>query len=226
MELKFFDTLTDVTTYVADESIATCQDELDRMGFAQEHLYSDDERREMAARLADIRSAAPLIAHAAKLWESLETAFRTLDGISDRLHYQDGEPVTALETREIDEIYADAVSALADMEALIIKAAPVPSGPSPVALAKAITPFWFSTIHNYDGLELAPVAEYEEKAGTKFCERVDNAKDAQFWSVYGHLREGGVECLEDFKTEQEATAFAEQLLSLFPNLGKFGLIRC
>ena len=112
------------------------------------------------------------------------------------------------------------------MEALIIKASPIPSGPSPIALAKAMTPFWFETIHSYDGLELAPVAEYEDKDGVKYCERVDDPSDAQFWSVYGHLPEGGVQCLEDYDTEQEASAFAEQLLSLFPNLHKHGLVRC
>ena len=69
-----------------------------------------------------------------------------------------------------------------------------------------------------------PVAEYGEKDGSRFCERVDHPKDAQFWSVYGHLPEGGVECFEDFKTEQEANAFAEKLLSMFPNLRKYGLI--
>ena len=100
------------------------------------------------------------------------------------------------------------------------------AGPSPIQLAKAATPFWFETIHGYDGLELAPVAEYEDKDGFKFCERVDDPREAQFWSVYGHLPEGGVECLEDFPTEQEATAFAEHLLSLFPNLRKYGLTRC
>ena len=99
-------------------------------------------------------------------------------------------------------------------------------GPSPIQLAKEATPFWFETIHNYDGLELAPVTEYEDRDGVKYCERVDDPAEAQFWSVYGHLREGGVECLEDFDTEQEAASFAKELLSLFPNLRKYGLTRC
>jgi len=98
-------------------------------------------------------------------------------------------------------------------------------GPSPIGLAKAATPFWFFTIHNYDGLELSPVAEYTDKEGVKFCERVDDASNAHFWSVYGHLPEGGVECFEDFPSEQEALDFANQLLGLFPNLHKHGLMR-
>lgn len=94
---------------------------------------------------------------------------------------------------------------------------------SPVQLAKEVTPWWFQTIRSYDGLEIAPVAEYENKDGSKFCERVDAPEEAHFWSIYGHLTEGGVECLEDFSTEDEALAFAERLLSVYPNLHKYGL---
>jgi hypothetical protein len=119
-----------VTTYAAEEIIAALQDDLERMSFTQDYLYSDEERAEMSARLDDIRTTSSLITHAPDLLESLETAFRILHGISDRLHYEDGEPVTALETRDIEEIYADAVSVLADMEALIIKASPISSGPT------------------------------------------------------------------------------------------------
>lgn len=53
-------------------------------------------------------------------------------------------------------------------------------GPSPIALAKAMTPFWFETIHSYDGLVLAPVSAYQNKDGFKFCERVNNPQEAQF----------------------------------------------
>ena len=99
-------------------------------------------------------------------------------------------------------------------------------GPSPIQLAKEATPFWFETIHDYDGLELAPVAEYEDKDGFKFCEPVDDPQEAKFWSVYGHMPEGGVECLEDFPTKARAEDFAGSLLSIFPNLHKHGLIWC
>jgi hypothetical protein len=99
-------------------------------------------------------------------------------------------------------------------------------GPSPIQFAKEATPFLFETIHSYDGLERAPVAEYEDKDGFKFCKRVDDPRDAHFWSVYGYLPESGVECFDDFMTEQEATAFAEKLLSMFSNLRKYGLTHC
>lgn len=57
-----------------------------------------------------------------------------------------------------------------------------------------------------------------------YCERVEDPQDAHFWSVYGHLREGGVECLEDFPSEAEARTFADRLLATFPNLRKYGIL--
>lgn len=97
-------------------------------------------------------------------------------------------------------------------------------GSLPTQPAKDASPWWFETIQTYDGLELSAVAEYEDKDGTKYCERVDDPQEAQFWSVYGHLPEGGVECLEDFDKEQEASDFANMLLKLYPNLLKYGLM--
>ena len=52
----------------------------------------------------------------------LETAFDALDRITEVLHYEDGLPVTALDAREIETIYADAISELAPIETLIRKA--------------------------------------------------------------------------------------------------------
>ncbi len=135
MKLKYFASLTDVTTYAADEIIAALQDDLERMSFTQDYLYSDEERAEMSERLDDIRDASSLITHAPVLLECIEIAFRILDGISDRPHYEDGEPVTAIEIHDLEEISTDAVSVLADMEALIIKASPILSGPASIALA-------------------------------------------------------------------------------------------
>lgn len=52
----------------------------------------------------------------------LETAFGILERIGDLLLYEDGLPVTALDAREIEAIYADAISELAPIETLIRKA--------------------------------------------------------------------------------------------------------
>jgi hypothetical protein len=63
-----------------------------------------------------------LLAMAPALLKALEDAFTLLDRISDTLHYEDGLPVTALESRDIEIIYGDAVTELARFEALIRRA--------------------------------------------------------------------------------------------------------
>ena len=45
-----------------------------------------------------------------------------LDGIADTMLYEEGQPVTFLESREIEDIYNDAISELALVETLIRKA--------------------------------------------------------------------------------------------------------
>jgi hypothetical protein len=60
--------------------------------------------------------------HARRLLEALERAHVLLDRISDTLHYEDGLPVTALESRDIEIIYGDAVTELAPIETLIRQA--------------------------------------------------------------------------------------------------------
>jgi hypothetical protein len=60
-----------------------------------------------------------LLANAPALLKALEDAFTLLDRISDTLHYEDGLPVTALESRDIEIIYGDAVTELARFETLI-----------------------------------------------------------------------------------------------------------
>ena len=63
-----------------------------------------------------------LIAAAPRLLISLERAFDILDGIAEILLYQEGQPVTFLESRELEEIYSEAVSELAPLEMLIREA--------------------------------------------------------------------------------------------------------
>jgi hypothetical protein len=50
---------------------------------------------------------------------AFERAFEIIAGIADKLLYEGGEPVTALEAREIEEIYNDVISELAPFETLI-----------------------------------------------------------------------------------------------------------
>jgi hypothetical protein len=53
---------------------------------------------------------------------ALERAFDLLEGIADKLLYEEGQPVTAIESREIEDIYNDAICELAPFETLIRKA--------------------------------------------------------------------------------------------------------
>jgi hypothetical protein len=69
-----------------------------------------------------VQANARLIVNAPKLLEALEDAFDILDRIADTLNYEDGQPVTALEARQIEEIYFDAISELAPFETLIRQA--------------------------------------------------------------------------------------------------------
>jgi hypothetical protein len=63
-----------------------------------------------------------LLAKASALLKALEDASDTLERIADILHYDAGQPVTALDARQIEEIYFDAISELAPFETLIRQA--------------------------------------------------------------------------------------------------------
>lgn len=52
----------------------------------------------------------------------MERAFEILDGIAEKLLYEEGQPVTFLEWREIEDIYNDAICELAPFETLIRRA--------------------------------------------------------------------------------------------------------
>jgi hypothetical protein len=60
--------------------------------------------------------------HHLELLTALERAFDILEGIADKLLYEEGQPVTAIESREIEDIYNDAICELAPFETLIRKA--------------------------------------------------------------------------------------------------------
>jgi hypothetical protein len=60
--------------------------------------------------------------HARELLDALERAHALLDRIADTCHYEDGQPVTFLEARDIEIIHGDAITELAPIETLIRKA--------------------------------------------------------------------------------------------------------
>jgi len=75
---------------------------------------------------AETAANAAFIVHACnhhyELLTGLERAFDLLEGIADKLLYEEGQPVTAIESREIKDIFNDAISELAPFETLIRKA--------------------------------------------------------------------------------------------------------
>jgi len=57
-----------------------------------------------------------------ELLVALERAFDLLAGTADKLLHEEGQPVTFLESREIEDIYNDAICELAPFETLIREA--------------------------------------------------------------------------------------------------------
>jgi len=81
-------------------------------------IVTEDEEERLAPD-EQHRPNGRLLAKAPQLLKALERAFEILDRIADTLNYEDGQPVTALESREIEDIYNDAISDLAPFETLI-----------------------------------------------------------------------------------------------------------
>ena len=60
--------------------------------------------------------------------------------------------------------------------------------------------------NDYDQLEIHGVSETPDGNGGTVCE-VDD-ENPEFYSVYAHLKVGGVECIGDFPSPAEAMAYA------------------
>lgn len=69
------------------------------------------------------------------------------------------------------------------------------------------------TLDGFNGIEVSPVKD----DGT-FCE-VCEPHEASFWSVYGHWRTGGVECLWDCPTQKDAEDLADQAQAMLQEAG-------
>ena len=65
--------------------------------------------------------------------------------------------------------------------------------------------------HEFDNYEIGPCVLLDPTDPTRFdrCEADD--PDIGFWSVYGHLRTGGIDCISDHETYDEAKEFMETL---------------
>ena len=58
----------------------------------------------------------------------------------------------------------------------------------------------------FDGFEIAPLEWLPEH---ECYEQTEDIHLAEIWSVFGHLREGGVECITDCNTQKQAEDIAE-----------------
>lgn len=94
---------------------------------------------------------------------------------------------------------------------------------NPLQADKAITPFWMNLIHQFNGLEIHPCRTEAIEDEIRYIEPCGPC-EAEFWSVYGHYKEGGVLCFEDFDNLPEARDFAERLLAAWPHLQVFGVL--
>jgi hypothetical protein len=94
---------------------------------------------------------------------------------------------------------------------------------NPIERAHSLTPLWMRDIQQFDGLEIHPCRTEHAEAGGTFIEPCE-PEAAEFWSVYGHYKTGGVLCCEDFPTQTEARAFADRLLETWPHLNTHGLM--
>ena len=68
----------------------------------------------------------------------------------------------------------------------------------PITAAFAVTPDWMLDIRAYDGLEIQPCHTVGFADRGKEIVEPCEPEQAEFWTVYGHCREGGVNAFEDF----------------------------
>jgi hypothetical protein len=89
---------------------------------------------------------------------------------------------------------------------------------SPIDGTKALTTRWMQNIRDFDALEIQPCTVVgHDSMDTEIVEPCE-PEDAHFWTVYGHLRTGGVDAFEDFSTEAEALAFYRRVIAAYPHL--------
>lgn len=72
--------------------------------------------------------------------------------------------------------------------------------------------------HAIDDIEINPCTSWTEGNET-FVEQCE-PKDAQFWSVYVHYEGGGLDCIADCETEEQANKVKEFLLELITRFKK------
>ncbi len=68
----------------------------------------------------------------------------------------------------------------------------------------------FTVCPQWNGIEVHPCKEYPDGKGASFVEQCE-PEEADFWSVYLHLKAGGLECVADLPTEALANSLADLL---------------
>ena len=93
---------------------------------------------------------------------------------------------------------------------------------SPNDLPEAAAPDWMRFVQDCDALEIHPCAIVGRDGVDGDIVEPCEPESADFWTVFGHLRTGGLETFQDFPTEEEATAFHDRLLAAYPHLAWSG----
>lgn len=81
-----------------------------------------------------------------------------------------------------------------------------------------VMPSWLLRIWEFDGLEIHPCAVVGFGGMHDEIVEICHPEEADFWTVFGHYRRGGIDDFRDFGTEAEAQAFHDELISVFPHL--------
>ncbi|MDR3423954.1 MAG: hypothetical protein P4M13_02590 [Alphaproteobacteria bacterium] len=93
--------------------------------------------------------------------------------------------------------------------------------PSPLDLAKSLTPWGMKWINEFNGLEIHPCQVIGSLNGEQIA-RPCAPEQASFWTVYGHYKpdslSSGIEALEDCPTESAAQKACDGFLKCYPHL--------
>lgn len=65
--------------------------------------------------------------------------------------------------------------------------------------------------NHFDNYEMGACVLLNPTDSTRFDRCDENHPDIAFWSVFGHLKKGGLECISDHETYEEAVEFMETL---------------
>ena len=94
--------------------------------------------------------------------------------------------------------------------------------PSPIALARSITPLWMEQIKKFDGLEVHPSKVIGKTVSGEPIIWPCEPEAASFWATFGRYKEEqgsrSFEFFEKFQTEIEAQIFCDRLQSVYPHL--------